>query len=185
MLGQSENSAPYIYIQKDPFKPEAIRLAFDSEGQFNAWLEAIQLGRKTPQQIAELQREREQNHEPRLSEVAKQGQIQSKEQSGPVESENAQASPVKAITKERKQRTKTANTVNIFGSAIMITAQDEVKSMIKSMVTEKFDNCSWTLKQNYDGINIYTDKPDINMGFNSDNISVALAVKMNREVWQQ
>lgn len=64
-------------------------------------------------------------------------------------------SPVK--TKERRSRTKTANTVNIFGSAIMITAQDEVKHMIKTMVTEKFDNCTWFLKQTYDGINIYAD----------------------------
>lgn len=39
----------------------------------------------------------------------------------------------------------------------MITAQDEVKHMIKTMVTEKFDNCTWFLKQTYDGINIYAD----------------------------
>jgi hypothetical protein len=54
LLGQSENSAPYIYIQKDPFKPEAIRLAFSSEDAFNKWLEAVQIGRKTEKQLAEM-----------------------------------------------------------------------------------------------------------------------------------
>ena len=46
MLGQTDNSAPYIYIQADPFKPEAIRLSFDSELIFNQWLQAVQKGRK-------------------------------------------------------------------------------------------------------------------------------------------
>jgi hypothetical protein len=51
MLGQSENSAPYIYICKDPFKPEAIRIAFDNAETFNLWLEVVQKGRKTEQEI--------------------------------------------------------------------------------------------------------------------------------------
>ena len=38
MLGQRENSAPYIYIQQDPLKAEAIRVSFDSEEEFNQWL---------------------------------------------------------------------------------------------------------------------------------------------------
>ena len=41
MLGQSENSAPYIYIQKDPFRPEAIRIAFDTADTFNLWLDTV------------------------------------------------------------------------------------------------------------------------------------------------
>ena len=48
MLGRTDNSAPYIYIQADPFKPEAIRLSFDSEQVFNNWLKVVQIGRKEP-----------------------------------------------------------------------------------------------------------------------------------------
>mgnify|MGYP000967704446 CR=1 FL=1 len=42
MLGQRENSAPYIYIQEDPLKAEAIRVSFDAEAEFNKWLEVVQ-----------------------------------------------------------------------------------------------------------------------------------------------
>ena len=47
MLGSRDNNAPYIYIQKDPLKAEAIRVSFDSENEFNKWLEVVQQGRKT------------------------------------------------------------------------------------------------------------------------------------------
>ena len=41
------NSSPYLYIQPNPLQPEAIRVTFDTEDDFNKWVEAVQIGRKT------------------------------------------------------------------------------------------------------------------------------------------
>ena len=54
MLGQRENSAPYIYIQEDPLKAEAIRVSFDSETEFNRWLEVVQQSRKTDEELIQI-----------------------------------------------------------------------------------------------------------------------------------
>lgn len=46
LLGESSKTAPYIYIQKDPFNPEAIRVRLDNQELFLKWLEMVQAGRK-------------------------------------------------------------------------------------------------------------------------------------------
>ena len=54
MLGQrdqSTNLVPYIYIQENPLKPEAIRISFDSEPELNRWLQVVQQSRKTDEQL--------------------------------------------------------------------------------------------------------------------------------------
>ena len=60
MLGSRDNNAPYIYIQKDPLRAEAIRVSFDSENEFNKWLEVVQQGRKTDAQLIEIMKQRQQ-----------------------------------------------------------------------------------------------------------------------------
>lgn len=47
MLGQRDNSNPYIYIEYDYAKQEALRISYDTEDAFNKWLEIIQLNRKS------------------------------------------------------------------------------------------------------------------------------------------
>ena len=56
MLGQKDNSMPYIYIQPNPLKSEAVRVSFDTEREFNKWLETVQWARKSEQQKREIQR---------------------------------------------------------------------------------------------------------------------------------
>ena len=73
MLGQRENSAPYIYIQEDPLKAEAIRVSFDSETEFNKWLEVVQQSRKTDAELIEIQKQKqaEQNEETNSVQIRK------------------------------------------------------------------------------------------------------------------
>ena len=60
MLGQRDNSDPYIYIQQDPLKAEAIRVSFDAESDFNRWLEVVQQGRKTDKELVEIMKQKQQ-----------------------------------------------------------------------------------------------------------------------------
>ena len=54
MLGQRENQDPYIFIQEDQTKQEAVRISFDSEKEFNKWLEVVQHNRKTDEEMQEF-----------------------------------------------------------------------------------------------------------------------------------
>lgn len=48
LLGQiGENTEPYIYIQKDPFKAEAIRVKLSSFETFSQWLDVINQAKKS------------------------------------------------------------------------------------------------------------------------------------------
>jgi hypothetical protein len=51
MLGQRDNQSPYIYIKSEQLKDEAIRISFESELEFNKWLEVIQLNRKSDEEM--------------------------------------------------------------------------------------------------------------------------------------
>lgn len=50
LLGHDDKQVPYLYIQKNPFVPEAIRI-HSSTDNFNAWIEAAQLGKLTEEQV--------------------------------------------------------------------------------------------------------------------------------------
>lgn len=59
MLGQKEDMSPYIYIQKDPFKAEAIRITFDNDVEFNRWLDVVQTSRKSDKEVEQAQKKAE------------------------------------------------------------------------------------------------------------------------------
>ena len=83
MLGQRDqqtNLAPYIYIQENPLKPEAIRISFDSEAELNRWLQVVQQSRKTNEQLLEAIRKKEEEKS-RQSEIEQEERKRSEMQS--------------------------------------------------------------------------------------------------------
>lgn len=191
MLGQKENSAPYIYIQKDPFKNEAIRITFDSEPQFNKWLEVVQYARKTDKQKAEIQRKKE--------EEERQMSMMMNQPGSPINFENSPkkqstmkemslneaegpASPMAKRSRSLGKRRQTAKRIqgelSMFALATRITNKDEIDRLVDFLITHKFGEVEWHLRENLDGVNVFSSVKTSDFSATPNMITMKQAAKL-------
>ena len=175
MLGQRENSAPYIYIQEDPLKAEAIRVCFDSETEFNKWLEVVQQGRKTDKELIEMMKQKQ--NESIVGPPRQKTEVQ-RTQSGVLSTGSSNTAANRAQTqrlveegspskssKKMQDTSFSLNQPNVFNIATKVKDSFEIGQIIKELVEGKFKVKSgqWHLRDSYDGINVYSDSVDASL----------------------
>mmetsp|Transcript_10021 Transcript_10021/g.16836 ORF Transcript_10021/g.16836 Transcript_10021/m.16836 type:complete len:515 (-) Transcript_10021:1034-2578(-) len=189
LLGQRENSAPYIFIQENPLKPEAIRISFDSEAEFNRWLQAVQISRKTDEQLIEILKQKQQLEQYQAQQAsgrspsqASQSQIDSFQQvkgsGGPRQMTQSQQ-PASLDSPDKFKRSQTVpsqgsvkgSQLNPFSLALKISDSIEVQNFISKILDAKFKICSdlaapstfWHLCDSFDGVQMSSNRPNFSL----------------------
>ena len=162
MLGQKDDMSPYIYIQKDPFKAEAIRITFDNDTEFNKWLDVVQVSRKSEQEMEQFLKKQEEGNqviEPKADGVKPQATVvERRAHSMNEEGSTVQRSKTSASGRGAASKSFSKGALQL---ATKISSEDEISKIISQSYTKVYETVDWFLRESTDGINVLTDNATV------------------------